>query len=326
LKTQLEAVDIEMDLLAVGMERRRLNQSSWDFKYVFLLHSERKKRTSLNEMNFRNQTAMLTIEFKFYKPKDPLAPSSQPVPPPLTLLTHRNNIKSSLISLLRSHIPCGRKSKKETTYPEWAKQLLYPDPDDPDSFTNPQCVMAAQIDPTSSTGYRVKKAHYSLDASRSLADLLINMHFVEFPTIEIWSEFLGATIDTKGVMQRRETNPPKRRKLNREAGKQAIAGLLGGYGSESESEEKELRNVLEALGDYAGSDEEDIQPSNHGEGEDADNGLDATNVDGFSDDEGDNELDPAALLELMRSVRPGGPWLADGDEAVDWGDADDDLE
>jgi len=34
LKMQLEARDIEMDLLPVGMEKRKLNQSTWDFKYV----------------------------------------------------------------------------------------------------------------------------------------------------------------------------------------------------------------------------------------------------------------------------------------------------
>lgn len=34
LKSQLELRDIEMDLLPSGMERRTLNQSSWDSKYV----------------------------------------------------------------------------------------------------------------------------------------------------------------------------------------------------------------------------------------------------------------------------------------------------
>jgi len=34
LKLQLELRDIEMDLLPSGMERRVLNQSTWDSKYV----------------------------------------------------------------------------------------------------------------------------------------------------------------------------------------------------------------------------------------------------------------------------------------------------
>lgn len=37
LKLQLEARDIDMDLLPIGMERRKVNQSSWDFKCVFTL-------------------------------------------------------------------------------------------------------------------------------------------------------------------------------------------------------------------------------------------------------------------------------------------------
>jgi hypothetical protein len=36
LKSQLELRDIEMDLFPSGMERRTLNQSTWDAKYVVL--------------------------------------------------------------------------------------------------------------------------------------------------------------------------------------------------------------------------------------------------------------------------------------------------
>ena len=38
LKLQLEARDIDMDLLPIGMERRKVNQSSWDYKYVFKIY------------------------------------------------------------------------------------------------------------------------------------------------------------------------------------------------------------------------------------------------------------------------------------------------
>jgi hypothetical protein len=37
LKMELEARDITVDLLPTGMERRKANQSSWDFKYVYFL-------------------------------------------------------------------------------------------------------------------------------------------------------------------------------------------------------------------------------------------------------------------------------------------------
>lgn len=36
LKMQLEVRDIDMELLPVGMERRTINQSTWDFKCVFM--------------------------------------------------------------------------------------------------------------------------------------------------------------------------------------------------------------------------------------------------------------------------------------------------
>ena len=39
LKLQLEVRDIDMDLLPIGMEKRKVNQSSWDFKFVFQVSS-----------------------------------------------------------------------------------------------------------------------------------------------------------------------------------------------------------------------------------------------------------------------------------------------
>lgn len=37
LKIQLESRDIDIDLLPLGMERQKFNQSFWDFKCVILL-------------------------------------------------------------------------------------------------------------------------------------------------------------------------------------------------------------------------------------------------------------------------------------------------
>ncbi|KAF8974652.1 hypothetical protein BDZ97DRAFT_1751397 [Flammula alnicola] len=253
LKMQLEVRDIEMDLLPVGMERRKVNQSTWDFK---------------------NQTALLTIEFKFYKPKDPLAPSSQPREPPYMLLTHRNDTRTSLLSLIRSHVHHRGNSKKETAHPEWVKRLLYPDPDDPESFSNPQCQRE----------FADKKGALLLRPAQPLAALLRHTQFVEIPTIEIWDEFTG-------------------------------------YGSDEDEEEPEPENVLAALGNYAGSDEdEDSGPPTR---EGGSNELDHADLEGLSDDGDDVEVDPAVLLELMRAARGGQPWAIEEDEAVDWGDMDD---
>jgi hypothetical protein len=272
---QLEARDIDMDLLPIGMERRKVNQSSWDYK---------------------NQTALLTIQFKFYKPLDPFAPSSQPREQPFILITHKNNIKSSLLTLIRSHMKSeGRNhSKKEGSYPEWAKRLVNTDPDDdPESFTNPQCVMQALI------SHQLRgPAYYSFDPSQPLLNLLRHTHFVEFPTIEVWEEFQGIIVDAQGVVRQLEDErQPKRRKLNTKAGRLAINGLLGGYGSE---EEDEAPNMLAAL-------------NNHVESGDDDDGLNG------SDDEGEVEIDPVILLNLLRQARDE---TANEDDIVDWGDYD----
>ncbi|KAJ3516200.1 hypothetical protein NLJ89_g1271 [Agrocybe chaxingu] len=298
LKIQLEARDIDVDLLPMGMERRKLNQSSWDGK---------------------NQTALLTIEFKFYKPKDPLAPSSQPRDPPLTLLTHKNDTKTPLLSLIRSRVVEGIKSKKESTHPQWVKQLVFPDADDPESFTNPQCVMAAKINPLTLKRLvkPTTKGYYSLDPTQPLSKSLRHTEFVEFPTIEIWDEFLGTILDARGIVKQHEERPLKRRKTNSKAGRAAIAGLLGGYGSSEEEVEVEPKNVLASLEEYDGDDGDDEVGSG---GKDS---LEDVDFGALSDENAEEiALNPAALLELMAKVRGGEPWAVE-DEAVDWGDVDD---
>lgn len=299
LKLQLEARDIDMDLLPIGMERRKVNQSSWDFKYVLQSFI---KDNLLTEETTRNQTALLTIEFKFHKPLNPFAPSSQPREQPFILITHKNNIKSSLLTLIRSHMKTnGRNhSRKESSYPEWAKCLVNPDPDDdPESFTNPQCVMQALI------SHQLRgPAYYSFDPSQPLINLLRHTHFVEFPTIEVWEEFQGIIVDAQGVVRQSEDErQPKRRKLNPKAGRLAINGLLGDYGSEEE-EEEQASNMLTALDNYAESGEDD-------------DGLDGC------DDEGEVEIDPAILLDLMRQARDE---TVEEDVLVDWGDYDSEQE
>ena len=251
------------------------------------------------EETIRNQTALLTIEFKFHKPLNPLTPPSQTHEPPFTLLTHKNNIKLSLLTLLRSHMNTdGRdRSRKESLYPEWTKSLINPDSDDDsETFTNPQCVMQALV----LHQLRGSHAYYSFDPSQSLTNLLRHTYFVEFPTIEIWEDFKGTIVDTQGVVKQPEDErQPKRKKMNPKAGRLAINDLLGDYGSEDDKPEEEAPNVLAALDNYAESGEDD--------------------VDMGSDDEGEAELDPTILLELVRQARGDEPWAVE-DDMVDWGD------
>jgi len=265
----------------------------------------------------------LTIEFKIHPPRDPLSPSTQPPDPPYILLTHRNNINTSLLTLARQ-VAERALFKKEGSAPEWIRRLLSPDPDDPDSFTPPQFVMTAQMDPRTSLlqKSRHRAAHYRFDASKTLAALLRNTHFVEFPTIEVWEEFNGTIVNTQGAVTQfpeDEEPKPKRRKLAAKAGKQAITGLLAGYGSEEDKEEPQ--SGLTLLSGYVGSEDED---GNDGAVKD-DAGEDE---DALGDTDDEIEIDPAVLLELMRQAHGSEKWaenIQEGDE-IDWGASGDEDE
>jgi len=266
----------------------------------------------------------LTIEFIFHKPKDTLASVSQPPEAPFIVQTHKNDITKPLLSLIRERLnDVQQKSKKADAYPTWVKQLIFPDKDDPEAFTPPQCVMATRLDPTMTHRYPSKSNHayFSFDPKNPLAALLRHTQFVEFPTIEVWDEFEGTIVDIEGIIQKVEEMPAKkRRKLNPKAGKKAIQGLLGDYGSSEEDEqENEEQNVLAVLGEYADSDDDGIGTESLAK----DGGCDLSE----DDAEPDAQIDPAALLELIRKVQESGSWAFDKDDAVDWGDGDlDDID
>ncbi|OCH92889.1 hypothetical protein OBBRIDRAFT_772500 [Obba rivulosa] len=317
LKMQLDFRDIEMDMLPNGMERRTLNQSTWDFK---------------------NKTALLTVEFVFHPPKDPLAPSSAPPEAPFTLVTHRNALETPLLSIMRTRVTERSNSKKEKPIPSWLIPLISPDPDVPESFTPPTCVMRTPLDPLSSLshsggprpGQLLCAGYYRLDSALPLGAILKHKNFVEFPTIEVWEDgaFHGTIVDDQGaVLHGDEEHRPKRRKLNVREGKKAITGLLGGYGSEDEDEgDVEERNVLDLLGGYAGSEDEQTEETNREEPSDED-------AEGETDEE--YEGDPEQLAALLEKLRQAGALRdpnADGalaslgdpdDEQVDWGDSAD---
>ncbi|KAH6915437.1 hypothetical protein BKA70DRAFT_1420370 [Coprinopsis sp. MPI-PUGE-AT-0042] len=118
-KMQMEVRDVDVDLLPLGMKRRKANQSSWDFK---------------------NQAALLTIELKFYPSSNPSSgnsPLSSPKPQtsqPLTILTHRTSSSHSLSHIIHSLVL--DRSKKEglkgkptdseasSSCPEWLKTMV----------------------------------------------------------------------------------------------------------------------------------------------------------------------------------------------------------
>ncbi|KAF8639753.1 hypothetical protein AX17_001015 [Amanita inopinata Kibby_2008] len=292
LKLQLEARDIEMELLPLGMERRKLNQSIWDS---------------------RKRTALLTIDFKFHTPTDLCTPSSATQHTPARLITHRNDMDTSLLALVQKHVATTQKN-----LPPWVESRVLPDTDDPDSFTPPLFVMAAPRDTLPNLGFVSQENHpvyYRFDATKPLSTLLKGTRFVEFPTIEVYEEFRGTVIDA-GVMTRigDEGLAMKRRKLTPRAGKQAINDLVGEYGSEEE-EQGDGQNVLSVLGNY--TDGEEVSEA-------VDDDMSSLGGDGASGDEegsGDGvDVDPATLLELVREARTHGQWLQDEEEELSEGE------
>ncbi|KAG5646468.1 hypothetical protein DXG03_003518 [Asterophora parasitica] len=270
-------------------------------------------------------------QFRIHPPRDPLKPSSQALGPPYVLLTHRNSIATPLLTLTRQ-IAERALSKKDGAAPSWIRHLILPDPDDPDSFTPPHFVMTAQMDPRAvvhQKSSRTRLAYYRLDPTQTLEALLQNTHFVEFPTIEVWEEFSGTVVDVQGAVTQTldDDEPrPKRRKLSAKAGKQAINGFLGGYGSEDEGEKEEKPKAgLALLGGYAGSDDDDETESGDVKAQKGD-AVEEEDALTDSDDGVEVEIDPAVLMELMRAR--GESWTQDvgDDDEVDWGASGDEHE
>ena len=192
--------------------------------------------------------------------------------------------------------------------------------------------MTAQVDPFSSIALQVKAGYYRMPPAEKLSVLLRNAHFVEFPTIEVWKEFRGAIVDAQGAVthQVEAERKPKRRKLDRKAGKKTINGLLGEYGSEEEDQPEEP-NVLSTLGGYAGSDEEmeaEVEVEEEEEEEEEDRGKRAEQEQNIleedvqeTDEDGDEvlDLDPTVLLQLMQQMQGDQNWVSNtGDDEVDW--------
>ncbi|THH27280.1 hypothetical protein EUX98_g6899 [Antrodiella citrinella] len=334
LRMELDLRDIEMDMLPVGMEKRTLNQSTWD-----------------STMN----VALMSVEFVFHPPRDPYAPSSQAPDPPVTILTHRHRLDETISQCVQLRIAERAKSKKEKAPPQWLLDLVTPDPSDPSSFHAPACVMPTLLDPLVSLqqsravalrpGHIKRHGYYKLDFNDTLHVALKYKQFVEYPTIEVWEKdaFTGTLVDDGGTVVHDDSDDnrrPKRRKLGVKEGKKAITGLLGGYGSDEDSDggkdELEEKNVLNLLAGYVGSDEEE-------EGRDTvpkpvpqywdDDELGDDDAEGETDDELGEEVNPEELAGMLDKLRQAGALrdtsgdghlagTMDDEDQVDWGDSD----
>jgi len=174
---------------------------------------------------------------------------------------------------------------------------------------------------------------------------------VEYPTIEIWEKdaFTGTLVDDGGTVVHDDSDDgirkPKRRKLGVREGRKAITGLLGGYGSDEESEEgkdeQEERNVLHLLAGYAGSEDEEegegggggaatVNPVPHYFDDDE---LGDEDAEGETDDEMCEEVPPEDVAVMLVKLRQAGALqdasvdrhlasTMDDEDQVDWGDSE----
>ena len=265
----------------------------------------------------------MTVEYNIHLPAT-LDTSPNDAQDPYTFLTHRNNFDISLRGLFESQILQRTTTKAGADLPTWVKTLALPHPDIPDAFTPPQFFIRAPLDLLSRQSE--KFGFIRLDGERKLSTLLRNKHFVEFPTIDVWEEgaLRGVLFDGVGTFELQGgQRPTKRQRLDVTKGRAAITGLVGGYGSEDGESGEEADTALTRLGEYDGSDAENVHPTTSEEADTDTDGLTEDDEDEDGEEPNDAMVDPAALLAMMREVqkRHGD----DGEsEEVDYGESDGD--
>ncbi|CAE7154057.1 unnamed protein product [Rhizoctonia solani] len=232
LRVQLAARDVKIQFVAEGMEKRRLNQSSWDP---------------------RTKTIYLTVEFIFHLQDSP----------PVRILTHRNNFSLPFGPSLASHL------EHKSDVPASILDLISSnDPRVLYTISRNQLqgqetkyhapALNIRLGPTTSTRPKIRKVFRPLDPSRSLQECLKGREVVEYPTIDVFASktvFLASRLgelDESADVQVQEP-PLKKRKTEGE-----IGGLVG-YGGDSESDASASAGErgIGLLGGYESAEDED---------------------------------------------------------------------
>ncbi|KAI5123436.1 hypothetical protein M0805_006141 [Coniferiporia weirii] len=281
LAMQLGFRDVDMDVLPPGMERVKRNQSCWDSK---------------------KKTALLTVEFVFQLPSDPV---TRQAPKPISLVTSKNNWEQPIRQLIHAGVKNTQWAKKNGALLQW---LSLDDEDDSIPSSVLSVMKRPRIVDDSPDVNAGRPSYYKLDWNAKLCTALRQKHIVEFPTILLIDEnsFEGILVDDYGAAEDMRERRSKRRKLDPSVAKKTLTGLVGAYGSD---EDEEPTSVLDTLGNYSG-----------GEGYSDDAGPDI-NEDGMggSDDveeQADNFRDILDAAVVAGDEQP----LEDDEEGLDWGD------
>lgn len=257
LQENLEELEIDMELIPQGMQRRKVNQSTWDTN---------------------SQRAFLTVGYRFHQKG-----SKESV----DLLTHRNELHMRIGEGLRKAVA----ERKKGALPDWVRKLVGADDDfrgesGEKSFrvsmkvAIPRKIGSSKLKNLSKDEL-LKRRIVEVDAEATLEDALKGTSFVEFPTLEVTAlesvlELMegGRETEEDEVEDEEVQRPTKRPKIDGEARKKLLGGLAA-YGSEdgdsTSGEDDESRmtvdkvrglRALQALDYESDSSEEEDQEAN----------------------------------------------------------------
>ncbi|KAG8931985.1 hypothetical protein FRC02_001799 [Tulasnella sp. 418] len=238
LQLHLRSLNIRVDFMPEGMEKRRLNQSTWDVK---------------------TKSGFLTVELLFHQDEsDPSGLGDSKLKPTFSILTHRNALNIPLRDLVINHL-LAKSGRSAQAIPSWVWHLI-PLPKKGSSEKSSEyaseedapelAYFMEQLPPSPS-----RRMFYMLDPTKPLAELLQEKYFIEWPTIQVYvaDQFHGSIVGQELA----DVPPPaKRRKLDTREGKKLLSGMLGDYASDEEDESaSNEESAAIALAQYASEDD-----------------------------------------------------------------------
>ncbi|KAH7343264.1 hypothetical protein B0J17DRAFT_641650 [Rhizoctonia solani] len=224
LRVQLAARDVKIQFVAEGMEKRRLNQSSWDPRYVSLF------------LPMKQSIRILTHRNNFSSPLGQSLASH---------LKHKSDVPASVLDLISSSDP-------RVLYTIARTQLQ----GQGTKYEAPTINIRLGSIPTPARP-KVRKVFQPLDTSRTLQECLKGREVVEYTTIDVFASkavFLASRLgelDENTEVEVQEEPPLKKRKTGAELG-----GLVG-YGGDSESDSGAGEGGIGILGGYESAEDED---------------------------------------------------------------------
>ncbi|KAF8341313.1 uncharacterized protein EI90DRAFT_3033489 [Cantharellus anzutake] len=241
---QLSFKDIYVDFLPEGMERRTQNSSRFDF---------------------RTRSIYLTLELKVHPPRASNASSFK-------LLIQNNNLGSQFHTLLSNHFYSSSPPDKSLdSWPSWILELIDSLPVTPTpAFLSqyppqPREISANVFGRNLGPSAHFSNGYYQIDTSQTLAQILRDREFLEFPTFELFATYPSLN-EILIIAESPDIDVIKRPAAKRpriEQHPEFVDHMLGGYGSTD--------NEGDPAQDRDQTDDEDVGVDILGYGTDNDN-------------------------------------------------------